>query len=310
MKKKKKKLKGYLFTVPSYLVFILLMILPVSYSLINTGFIDNNNFEVFILILSMFFLLLIFFGIFETIFCLVHLYNNNKIEHNKKMIMYVVIFFLNMLFIPYYYHNYMVSGTSKEKRSNLTLYLVILISFFSLSIVSLMYAVSINNEYKVELKRREKISGEVRTYMAAKTGTYSLTFPVGFEKKDVSEYELYAINEKNNLIVGSFLYNTDDYEQKDANAILEKQVEYFKQNRKNIEVYKNKKETKYKDKAVLSIELSGNSDDSSSCIYRLNFIKFNGVDNKILYVLEIVLLNDYDKYDKEFKEIVKSASLK
>ena len=311
MKNKKKKLKGYLFLVPTYVILILLIILPLFYSFIYSKMIDNGIFESITLMLTVLLFIFIVFGIFETFFCMYNLYKNKKINHNTKMFLYILLFFLNIIMVPYYYHNYMDSKkTKKEKKDYFFIYIVLVIVLLTFSIITLTYSIKISNNYKIEEERKEKIKQEVRTVISSKDNTFDMTFRLGFKRSNVSEYELYASDKERNLMTGAFLYETSNYEQKDANAILDKQIEYITQNRKNIKIYKEKNTRQVENKSIITIELKGNLDDSADTIYRLTTLTFNNDNSKVLYVIQTVLFDDYDQYINELDEIIDTINLK
>lgn len=310
MKKKEKKLKGYLFIVPTYIILILTIILPLFYALSYSKIITNNTFEIINIILTVLYLLFISFIIFETMFCIYDLYNNKKINHNKKMILYILIFILNIFIIPYYYNNYMLKKSKKEKRDNYYVYLVSIIVLLVLSVTSSMYSVRIYNSYKSYQIKKQKELQNVRTQINSNNNAFDLTFKLGFVSDNISEYELYAYDKKRNLMTGAFLYETSNYEERDSDSILNKQVEYLKENKKNIEIYKDKSVRNKDNKSITTIELLGNSDDSASSIYRLSCISFNNDNSKILYIIQTVLLEDYKEYKEELDEIINSANLK
>ena len=310
MKKKEKKLKGYLFIVPTYLILILAILLPLFYSFIYSKLITKDLFEVITLALTVLMLVLCSFIIFEVIFCMYHLYNNQKVDHNRKMLLYILLFFLNVFIIPYYYYTYMVPSNKKERRDNIYIYFVIIIILTVFSITSCIYSVSIYNSYRSYQIQKEKELKNVRTMFNSTNNNFDLTFKLGFEVETMSEYELYASDKKRNMMTGAFLYETANYEEKDANSILDKQVEYIKQNKKNVEVYKDKKSRTVDNKTIVTIDLLGNSSSSASSIYRLSCITFNNDNSKVLYVIETVLLEDYKKNKKELNEVLDSANLK
>lgn len=311
MKKNNKKIKGYLFLIPTYIILILTIILPLFYAFIHSKIIVNTSFETITLILTILFFIFLMFGIIETIFCIYDLYKNRKVSHDTRMMLYVLLFLLNIIIVPYYYHNYIVPKSKKKnKKDSFIIYVAFLVVLLALSAVTLTYSVKIYNSYEKEEKRKTKVQQEVKTVITSNNNLYDITFPLGYKRNIVSEYELYTSDDKRNMVLGSFLYETSNYEQKDGNAILDKQIEYLKENRNNIEVYKDKQTREVDNKSIITVELKGSSGDSGVTIYKLSTLTFNNDNSKIIYIIQTVLLDDYEKNNKELNEILDSVKLK
>ena len=304
----KEKIKRYVFIIPSIVIMILMSLLPLMFCLIYTDKLKNLWFQY--LVLALIIILIIFFivGLIQTIYCMIHTYKNNKFSHNDKLKWYLLLFFFNILIMPCYYLKYIKQ--IKNSRNKIIIYLLVIVVLCIVSVMTSIYSVVLFNDHVNKQKEIEKQREEVTNIIVSNGNKFEGTFKTGFKKENIAEYDLYVKDSKRNLITGAFFYDTINYEEKTLDAVLMKQVEYIKSTRKDVKVYKNKVDRTYNNKTISTIELSGKLDDTSDCIYKLSCITFDGNQNNILYVIQVVVKKDYSKYNNELTEIINSINLK
>ena len=134
------------------------------------------------------------------------------------------------------------------------------------------------------------------------------TFNEDFIKKDVGDYDLYA-TKNDRQIFGLFTYNLNEYEENNSKEILDKQISYFLETRKNMKLYKKESKIEMDDKIITKIEYSGKSDESSDCVYIFSVIDFKADTNYVVYANEVIIENEYEKNIGEMTDILKSAKL-
>lgn len=310
MKKEKKKQKGYLFLVPTFLCMFLMCILPLLFSLIRIGTIKNFAIKILILILVILFVIILLFTFLEAVFCVLDVYHNTKMKREKKLLWYFLLIFFNIFIVPYYYIEN--NKKFKNKKYNQFLkyfYIFIVLTFSILSIITTKILINTHKIVEEKEIKKKKIQESVRNIFSSNDEKIQMSFKLGFERTDVSEYDLYAKNEKKNLVTGVFLYDINGYAEKTPDAILDKQIEYFKNNKKNAVMYKEKEVNNVADKTIHSVLLKAENEDNN-CIYKLSAISFSSNQNFIAYVIQVSLENQYDKYTEELNEILASLKLK
>lgn len=129
-----------------------------------------------------------------------------------------------------------------------------------------------------------------------------------FTKKDTGEYDLYATN-KDKQIIGVFTYNLNEYEEKSSKQILDKQINYFKNTRKDMKLFKKESKIEMEDKIITRVEYSGKTSSSSDCVYIFSVIDFKNNNNYVVYVNEVILEDKYETNIGEMINILKSAKL-
>lgn len=308
MKKKKKDIKGITFVLPTFLSMFFMCLLPVMYALIHSKKITYIFFEVLTLIFTLLFVIFLLFGFLQAVYCMLDAYKNKRVKKNIKLFWYIILFLLNIFIVPYYYYRFMKKDKKFKKKS--MIYILILLLFSIISISTLNILVNSYETVKLEEKKKKEAKEKVRNIYSSNDGRISMTFKLGFKKLDVSEYDLYVRDSKRNLITGVFLYDITNFEEKTPEAVLNKQLEYLKSTRKDINIYKNQSINKIGNKNIYSISVEGKNEDSSDCIYKLSAISFDDNVNNIIYVLQVSINNDYKKYEKELDEIVNSIELR
>ncbi len=129
-----------------------------------------------------------------------------------------------------------------------------------------------------------------------------------YTNEDKGEYDLYLIK-NNKQVVGVFSYDLSEYEEKTAKEVLDKQVNYYIETRKNMKIFKKEESIDMDDKVITKVEYSGKTDKSSECIYIFSVIAFKSDPNYILYVNEVILKSHYEENISEMIDILKSAKL-
>lgn len=312
MKKNKKRIRGVIFTLPTFISMILMCALPILFCMVHTKKINNNIFEIFLLGLVIIFVCAVLLGFLETVYCIIHVRDNKKIHSNTKLYWYIILFVLNIFIVPYYYYRYILKD--KNLKNKTIIYTLIVLLFSVLSIYTTNKSINIYEKVKedkilkkLEEKRRKE---KIRNTFLAKDNKFEMSFKLGQKKQEVSEYDLYVKDSKKNIVTGAFIYDTSGFQEKTLDAVLNKQIEYIKSSKKNITVYKEKKTRKVDNKTILSTELKGKDDNSSECIYKLSTVSFEGNDKNIIYIIQVVIKNGRKDYIKEIDEIVDSVKLK
>lgn len=183
-----------------------------------------------------------------------------------------------------------------------------LILIVLLIVLSSFYAEKSNDSNQKKIKPKKVV--EKTTVYTTKDAKVDFTFKDGYKVVDKGEYDLYAKNDKKQIILAVFTYNLENYEEKTGKEILDAQVGYFLKTRNNMKVFKNEISKTYADKTITRIEYSGKSNDSSECVYVFSAIEFNNVPNYVVYVSQVLLKSDYEKYIKEINNTLISAKIK
>lgn len=175
-----------------------------------------------------------------------------------------------------------------------------------LIIASAVFTIN-NSDEKKETKKEEKIKTNIYT---TKDNRVDFTFNEGFKNNDVGEYDLYAKDEKRQLIMGIFTYDLNNYEENTGKEILDKQVNYFLKTRNDMKIFKNEIIKEYEDKKITMVEYSGKTTDSAECVYLFSVIEFNNAPGYVIYSTNVIVKKHYEEYIKEVKDVLKNAKLK
>lgn len=172
----------------------------------------------------------------------------------------------------------------------------------SIILISLIIIFVMNNKGYNKNEKIEKIN------YTTSDNRITITATEDFKKKNVSNYDLY-ITKDDKQVIGFFTYNLNEYEENNSKEILYKQIEYFKNTRKDFKIFKKERTIYLDDKKITKIEYSGINDNSSDCIYIFAVIDFKDDANYVLYSNEVVLNNDYEDNIDNLINIIKSAKL-
>ncbi len=162
------------------------------------------------------------------------------------------------------------------------------------------------NEKKEESKKNEI---KTNTY-TTKDNKVDFTFKEGHKLISDETHDLYVKDEKRLLATAIFTYNLENYEEENSKQILDNQVAYFLKTRNDMKLFKKETVKTYEDKVITRIEYSGKTEKSSDCIYIFSVIDFVNVPNYVVYVSQVLIKEDYEKYINELNKIVISAKVK
>lgn len=303
----KEKIKSYMFIMPSILVMLLMSILPLMFGMIYVDKV-KKGFEYLTLGLTIVVVFLVVVTLIQTVYCILNVYKNEKFSHNDKLKWYLLLFFLNIIIMPYYYLKHIKEVTNYKKKS--IIYFIIVLLFGIVSVGTSIYSTILYNNHIEKQKEIERQKNEIRNIIPSNDNKFEASFKIGFKKSTVSDYDLYVKDSERNIITGMFFYDITNFAEKTNDAVLDKQAEYIKNTRKNVKVYKEKSVRTHNNKTISTIELSGKLDDTSECIYKLSTISFEGNKTNIIYVVQVLIKKDYSKYNDELIEIVDSINLK
>ena len=159
---------------------------------------------------------------------------------------------------------------------------------------------------------KEKITSITKKEFQTKDQRVTFSASEEFISQEQGEYDLYLTRKekgKNRQALGVFTYYLNEYEENSIKQILDKQINYFLENKKNMKIFKKEYTTTLDDKTITTVEYSGNADTSTDCIYIISVIDFSADTNYVVYVNEIILKKDYEKVISQMKDILKSAKL-
>ena len=292
-----------LFMLPSIFIFLLVSAYPIFKILLDIKKVQSIYLSIGSIIYLLILILLLILVFVEEIYLINYLFTKIKMNILKKIIWVLLLLGLNILIIPYFYMRYVSNEDKIIIKSLIYLIPVVIFSFI------FFYGL---NSYNTEVNRikaeRKKIEEEGNIYKT-KDGVVSFTFRHGYKVSEVGEYDLYVQNKAKKVLLSAFTYETKKYEQKTADAFINKGIDDISQNKEIFELYKDKEYITEGDKNITSIEYKGKTKESSLCIYKISVISFNNKPDYLVYVVEIVTENNYKLYKKEMIEMLKSASL-
>lgn len=185
--------------------------------------------------------------------------------------------------------------------------IVPLVLIVLLIIVSSFFAKKGEN---LDTKKEENKKIEKTYIYTTKDNRVDFTFNEGYKVYEKNDYDLFVKDDKRQLITGIFTYDLNQYEENTSKEILDNQVAYFLKTRNNMKVFKKETSKTYEDKTITRVEYSGNTTDSSECIYVFTVIDFVNAPNYVVYSSQVLFKSDYEKYIKELKDIIINAKLK
>ena len=156
--------------------------------------------------------------------------------------------------------------------------------------------------------KKNKVEKKLEEY-TTKDGRVSFDAYNYFLLENKGEYDLY-LNNDDKKIVGVFTYNLGDYEENSSKEILDKQVSYFQQTRKNMKLFKKEEKITDEEKTITMVEYYGKSDSSSECVYIFSVIDFIKDPTYVVYTNEVIVKKDYEENIQEMINILRSAKLK
>lgn len=180
------------------------------------------------------------------------------------------------------------------------LYLIVIsVILIPLIIVVILSIISSNKKEDINIKNASYLTSDERVIVTAKED---------FKQKKVSDYDLY-LTKNDKQIIGFFTYNLNEYEEKSSKEILDKQVEYFKNTRKDLKLFKKEKVISMDDKNITKVEYIGKNNNSTECIYILSVIDFKEDNNYVLYSNEVLLHKYYEENIGEMIDVLKNVKL-
>ena len=179
-------------------------------------------------------------------------------------------------------------------------WLILIIPILLLLLFVILHPI-ISNTKKEEKKAKNK------EYV---TKDNRVTFTAGedYVKEDKGDYDLY-LNKKGQQIVGAFTYTLSEYNENTSKMILDKQIQYYLNTRKDMKLFKKESKIEMEDKTITKVEYSGKTDKSSDCIYIFSVIDFKADTNYTVYVNEVLIKKNYEGKISEMINILKSAKL-
>lgn len=220
----------------------------------------------------------------EIIGYMIHAVKNKNLKN--KVLWVILIYYLYIFVIPYYHLKY-VSKVERVMKE--------MIIFGVLIVCSLMVGICCANKYV------SKVDDKI-IYIMNDSKSVQFQFKGSYIKRKVGEYDIYASDKKRGINVGAFVYDEDNnlsYEE-----IHNNRVEWLYSARNNVSRV-NSYQKIVNDKEIISEAFYGES-QQVKFIYTLTSFEFIGA-GKIVDVIQICYLEDYDNLKDELREIVLSA---
>ena len=179
-------------------------------------------------------------------------------------------------------------------------WLIIIIPLLVLILFVILHPL-ISNTKKEEPKVKTK-------EFTTKDGRVTFTAPETYKSSEKGDYDLY-MNYKDIQIIGAFTYTLKGYVENTSRQILDKQIGYFVEKRKNMKLFKKETKIDMEDKVITKVEYSDRNDKNVDCVFIFSTIDFKADNNYTVYVNEILLKQDYEDKISETISILKSARL-
>ena len=240
----------------------------------------------------------------QIVYLMIHVIKNEKFSSNQKAVWLVLIYMLNVFSIPCYAYKYLLKDKNYKIKS--TIYIILSVVLISLTLFSYVSGIiNIIKESSINVER------SLDQYVT-KDGIVEISAHSGYIEKNVGQYDLYLRDEQTQITTGIFTYDLElpAYSGMQEEEIINTQVDYFKNTRKQFELYNDKKVNTLYDKTIAYLEYVGKTETSDECVYRFSTIKFNEKDNYIVFVIQVLLKEDYRKYSAELMDILNSAELR
>lgn len=271
-------MRKYYYIIPTLLTILYFMFMFVY---IFSGFNMNSGLVVFVGIL---FALPVLAHFLQTIKCILHAHKN------KKMVWVILLVLFSFFTLPYYGNRYRLNKI--VFKNSIITYLVAVIF---LSIITVLYSFTLvgkNTDIKLTTSDRK----------------VSFTVSNNWKEKATDGYSIYAGYSDKNLAFGALTYDLTKYEDLNEELIIEGQKNYLISQLGEFETYKDVYETKIDNKTIKTWEYLL-KDETENKVYKLSTIKFNDNENYIVYTFQALLETDYNKYNSELDNILKSAKL-
>lgn len=296
------KNRKLLFNITSIFVLLLISAFPLFKILIDVKNINNEYINLASIAYFLVLILLLIGVSFEIIYLIRHVVKSNM-RYLLKILWILLIVGLNIFIIPYYYTKYV----AREKNSELKaiIYLIPMVFFIFIFFFGI-------NSYKTGMKeieeKKKAIEAERNTY-STKDSITSFVFRHGYKSINVGEYDLYVRNDDKKVAFTAFTYEVEKYEQQTADDFINKGVNDISKDKEKFDLFKDKEVVVYEDKTITSITYVGKTADSSLCVYIISAITFPAKPGYLVYTVEVVTKNNYDKEADNLLEILKSAKI-
>lgn len=222
-------------------------------------------------------------------------------EIPNRSVKAVMIYFLNLFYIPCFYLKYIYKD-EKYKVKNIV-YLVCSIGLFIIFSCSIYRFASNNMEvYKNDRMIDEAINISQSNYISS-DGKIEVRVPRSYKKTIVGEYDMYFEGTYSNT--GLFIYVNED---STAKEILEYQENYLKGTRTDFKV-KNTNSKNLDGKKIESHICEAYDKDNNKNVYMLSTITFNHNKNYIVYVIQVVLKEQYSLIENELQKNIENINL-
>ncbi len=105
-------------------------------------------------------------------------------------------------------------------------------------------------------KEEEKVKTKE---FVTKDGRVTFSAPEDFVNEEKGDYDLY-LNKSGKQVVGAFTYILSEYNENTSRQILDKQIEYYLNTRKDMKLFKKESKIEMEDKTITKVEYSGKTD--------------------------------------------------
>ena len=212
------------------------------------------------------------------------------IRHNKKYILLIPLFILNILYIPFYYNKFI------EKKKSYYKYISCCLLF---SIIGLCFCISkYENQPTVDLHKKVLSDDSLITAL----------FPSTYNKCNYNEiYDLECTDESNNVLTMVVNYKKDEINfDKPETKLIEKYYEVLKNNNETLKDEEEFISFGINNKNIIQKKYTGTKDDLNY-YFILSSIKYHNTDFMSL-VIQVVDVNNYKKQEEILKDIILSIS--
>lgn len=123
-----------------------------------------------------------------------------------------------------------------------------------------------------------------------------IELPKEWKKTDESNYDLY-VSYKNEIYLGMYIYNLNEYKGFTENQILYEQFSMLSKRRK-LQIVSKNIEKKYSDKKINTVVYLSKSEEYVDSMILMTTITFEGIKDYIVYVIQTCNKDNYGKYQE------------
>ena len=219
----------------------------------------------------------------EIIYYIIHAIKHKEIKNNALCA--VLIYFLNMIYIPCYSMKY-ISKDENHKRKN-TIYLIISIILYVIMIGAVI-KLSLNNVLYERYTSDDK--------------NINIKIPYNYDKTKVGEYDMYFESDTSNI--GIFIYDEEDITPEEILEFHEQEIITTRNNVKQIDT-----KTKTTNTKTIKTDIFEGINNGEENIYRFTIITYKNKPNYTVYVIEATLKEDYINNKEELETIIQNINL-